>query len=142
MTTATETKSIKFAVIAALTLGAPLEGGQFRGVTTLADGTHAAIVYLETSEGTSDWQGRVDWAAKRGGVLASRAVMAQLRVTAKDVLPRKGWCWTSDVLSDDTGDAEDASYAWVCNFSGGYQYCGDKSAKGAGVAVRLIHLEI
>ena len=53
----------------------------------------------------------------------------------------KDWYWTSDEMQDDTGDEDDASYAWGCNFNDGYQGYSDKSYAGGARAVRLIHLE-
>jgi len=114
-------KTITFAAIAALTLGAELDGGKFAGITTLKDGTHCAVVLLS------------------GGQLPTRPVAALLYANAKDQF-EETWYWTSETLDADTGDEDDASYAWFCYFYYGDQYYLHKSAAGACVAVRLIPL--
>ncbi len=134
--------TIQFAVVAALALGAPLEEGTYGGVITKSDGRVCAVVYLGTSESVQNHAGCVAYAAERGGELASRAVFHLLRSTIKDQLPKEGWCFTADLLSADTGDESDASYAWSCHFDDGCQDYNGTSARGAALAVRLIHLEV
>jgi hypothetical protein len=141
MTTTTETRKATFAVIAALALGAPLEGGTFAGVITLKDGTHVAVALLADKPGKRlNWADAKAWAEGVDGVLPTRPVAALLYANAKDQF-ESAWHWTSDRLDADTGDEEDASYAWSCSFGDGDQYYSLTSASGAARAVRLIHLE-
>jgi len=141
MTTATETKSIKFAVVAALALGAPLEGGTFAGVVTLKDGAHVAVVLLaDKPEKRLKWADAKAWAESVDGVLPTRPVAALLYANAKDQF-ESTWHWTSETLDADTGNKDDASCAWSCYFNHGYQFYDHVSSAGAARAVRLIHLE-
>jgi len=142
MTTTTETKTIKFAVIAALSLGTPFEGGTFAGITTQPDGTPVAVVYLGTSGDEFDHDGCIAHARERGGQLVSRAAFHLLRATIKDQLPKEGSCFTADLLTADTGRKSDASYAWGCFFGYGITYYYDKSYERQAVVVRLIHIEV
>ena len=79
------------------------------------------------------------WAEEAGGALPTRPVAALLYANAKDQFDPT-WYWTSDTLDQDTGDEDDASFAWYCYFYYGYQYYDHKSAEGAAVAVRVIPL--
>lgn len=140
MSTTTETKSIKFALVAALAIGAPLEGGTFAGVVTLKDGAHVAVVLLaDKPEKSLKWEAAKAWAESVDGVLPTRPVAALLYANAKDQFERD-WYWTSERLDADTGDKDDASYAWYCSFGNGLQDYFVISA-GAARALRLIHLE-
>ncbi len=137
MTTATLT-AIALAALPAL--GATLEGGTFHGITTLKDGTHCAVVLLAAKpEKRLTWEGAKAWAEEVGGQLPTRPVAALLYANAKDQL-QPSWHWTSDSLEADTGDAEDASYAWYCYFDDGGQHDTHESYEGSAVAVRLIPL--
>lgn len=130
--------TISFASLPAL--GAELEGGIFSGITTLKDGTHAAVILLPNkAQKRMTWKKATAWAEEVGGQLPSRPVAALLYANAKPHLD-PAWHWTSDTLDQDTGDDSDASYAWLCNFSRGYQGNYRKSDEGAARAVRLIHL--
>jgi hypothetical protein len=141
MNTTTDTKTIKFAVIAALTLGASLEGGTFRGVITLPGGAHVAVVLLaDKPEKRLAWADAKAWAESVDGVLPTRPIAALLYANAKDQF-EKDWHWTADELSSDTGNARDASVAWSCYFDNGDQDDDGKSYAGCARAVRLIHLE-
>jgi hypothetical protein len=141
MTTATETKSIKFAVVAALALGAPLEGGTFQGILTLPSGVHVAVVLLAEKPGKDlNWDDAKAWAESIDGELPTRPAAALLYANAKDQF-ESTWHWTSETLDADTGDKDDASYAWHCGFYSGRQDYNDVSSAGAARAVRLIHLE-
>jgi hypothetical protein len=113
------------------TLGAPLADGNFAGITTLAGGTHVAVVLLPDQSSDIDWASATQWAAQLGGVLPTRPIAAMLFANAKSLL-RPGWHWTSDEST--------ASYACECHFVNGTQYDGRKSFKGSAVAVRSIQL--
>ena len=140
MTTATETKSIKFAVVAALALGAPLEGGTFAGVVTLKDGAHVAVVLLAGKpEKRLKWADAKAWAESVDGLLPTRPVAALLYANAKDQF-ENAWHWTSETLDADTGDKDDASDAWSCHFYYGSQSYSLVGSDGAVRAVRLIPL--
>ena len=138
MTTTTETKTLKFAVIAALALGTPLDGGTYGGITTQPDGTPVAVIYLGASGDEFKHDGCVAWAHERGGELVSRAVFHLLRTTIKDQLPKEGWCFTADTLDMDTGKKSDASYAWDCCFANGYTDLSRKHFERQAVAVRRL----
>lgn len=113
------------------TLGAPLADGNFAGITTLAGGTHVAVVLLPDQSSDIDWASATQWAAQLGGVLPTRPIAAMLFANAKSLL-RPGWHWTSDEY--------DASCAWLCSFHYGGQYHDRKRFEGSAVAVRLIPL--
>lgn len=136
MTSTIEKKSMQLAVVAALALGAQLEDGTYGGITTRPDGTPVAVVYIGTSEAEYDHAGCIAWSEERGGELVSRAVFHLLRSTIRNQLPKEGWCFTADVLSDDTGRKSDASSAWNCYFGGGNTGVSRKSYERQAVAVR------
>jgi len=140
MTTDTKTKAIQFAVVAALTIGAPFEGGTFAGVITLKDGTHVAVALLADKPGNRlEWSDAKAWAEGLDASLPTRPVAALLYANAKAQF-EPDWYWTADTVDADTGRKSDASYAWSCNFNYGYQYNVHKSYEGLAVAVRLIPL--
>lgn len=121
-------------------LGQPLDEGTFHGVITTKDGTHMAVVLLDAKpKGRMTWKKAQAWAESVGGALPSRPVAALLYANAKGLFDPT-WYWTSDSLEIDTGDEDDASYAWGCGFDGGSQGNGLKSAEGAAVAGLLIPL--
>jgi hypothetical protein len=142
MTTTTESKkTIQFAVVAALALGAPLDGGTFQGVITLPGGTHVAVALLaEKPDKRLTWADAKAWAEGIDGQLPTRPIAALLYANAKDQFT-PDWYWTGDELSADTGNKRDASYAWGCHFSYGNQGSSGKSYAGCARAVRLIHIE-
>lgn len=142
----TESATLKRAAVAAILfaslppLGQPLESGTFCGIVTAKDGTHHGVVLLDDKPVKRlTWKAAQDWAASVGGQLPTRPVSAQLYANSK---ARFGatWYWTGDSLEADTGDEDDASFAWSCDFFGGTQSYRHKSAGGAAVAVRLIPL--
>jgi hypothetical protein len=140
------TETLKHAVIAAILfsslppLGQPLEGGTFQGITTGKDGIHYAVVLVDAKPGRRlSWQDAKAWAESVDGHLPTRPVAALLYDHAKAKLQPE-WHWTCDSLEADTGDEDDASYAWCCRFDDGGQNDTRKSAEGAAVAVRLIPL--
>ncbi|EON11943.1 hypothetical protein C266_19208 [Pandoraea sp. SD6-2] len=124
------------------TLRAELADGTFRGVTTRKDGIHCAVILLPNkATERRNWQGCVDWAREAGGELPTRSAFHLLRLSAtKEELAEGGWYYTADLLSDDTGDEDDAAYAWVCDLHFGGTFNRLKSYEGLAVAVRLIPL--
>ncbi len=139
-------KALKQTAIAAVLLsslphiGQPINEGTFQGVITGKDGTHFAVVLLNAKpEGRMDWRHAKEWAESIGGQLPTRPVAALLYANAKSHFEAT-WYWTGDPLEADTGDEDDASYAWYCYFIYGNQNNYHKSAEGGAVAVRLIPL--
>lgn len=121
-------------------IGAPFEGGIFCGLTTLKDGKHYAVVLLPNkAQERMGWKKATTWAQEAGGQLPSRPVAALLYANVKAEF-EPTWYWTSDELQDDTGDEEDASYAWYCYFGGGTQTYRRKYYEGSARAVRMIPL--
>lgn len=135
------TDTITFATLPGL--GTEAFGGKFYGLTTLKDGTHAAVILLPNkAQERMGWKKATAWAAEAGGVLPSRPVAALLYANAKSEFEAT-WHWTSDELQADTGDEDDASYAWDCNFGyGGSQSFTRKDDEGSARAVRLIPLTL
>lgn len=133
-----EITTLSFSALPAL--GADLAGGTFRGITTLKNGTHAAVILLPNkAQERMSWDKAMAWATEAGGQLPTRPVAALLYANAKEQFERT-WYWTSDELHADTGDEDDASYAWTCDFYGGTQGLDRKIYEGSAVAVRLIPL--
>lgn len=132
MTTDTPTKTIKFAVIAALALGAPLEGGTFAGILTLPNGTHAAVVLMADKPSEQlNWADAKKWAESVGGELPARPAAAMLFANAKAQFDAE-WCWTSEAYS--------SSSAWFQSFGSGYQGAGHVGYSLCARAVRMIPL--
>lgn len=132
MTTATETKTINFAVIAALALGAPLEGGTFQGVITLPCGAHVAVVLLaEKAAKQLTWADAKAWAESVDGALPARPVAALLYANAKDQFEAY-WHWTSESYG--------GSPAWIQGFGYGGQDTGHIGTSTCARAVRMIPL--
>jgi hypothetical protein len=120
-------KSIAFNALP--TLGSALEGGTFAGLTTRKSGQHHAVVLLPDHATGLTWKKGMNWAKKLDAELPSRPIAAMLFHNLKDKL-QPGWHWTSEEF--------DASSAWICTFSYGFQYYGHKSYEGSAVAVRRI----
>ena len=112
-------------------IGKSLDGGTFAGLTTKPDGTHCAVVLLPGNATDLTWAKAKAWAKKQGGELPTRPVAALLFANVKSALEPR-WHWTSDEF--------DASYAWNCYFSVGYQFINHESNEGGAVAVRQIPL--
>jgi len=112
-------------------IGKSLDGGTFAGLTTKPDGTHCAVVLLPGNATDLTWAKAKAWAKKQGGELPSRPVAALLFANVKDQL-QPYWHWTSEEF--------DASSAWLCYFSFGYQYSYLKSFAGSAFAVRYIKI--
>ena len=140
MNTATAIHSATLSFASLPALGVELAGGTFRGITTLKDGTHCAVILLPNkAQERMNWQQTKEWAEAADGVMLTRPVGALLYANAKDHFEPTLY-WTSEELQTDTGDESDASCAWYCLFDIGGQGDYHKSAEGAAVAVRLIPL--
>ena len=131
MTTKTVIASVILSTLPAL--GADFEGGTFAGVTTTKEGIHCAVVLLPGTAEDLTWEAAKAWATEQGGELPTRPVAALLFANVQPALSPE-WHWTADEY------VGNASYAWSCDFSDGYQGSYHKSAEGAAVAVRLIPL--
>ena len=132
MTTATESKTLKFAAIAALALGSTLEGGTFAGILTLPNGTHAAVVLLADKPGEElNWADAKKWAESVGGELPARPAAAMLFANAKDQFEAE-WHWTSEAYS--------GSDAWIQYFGNGLQNAYRVDNDDCARAVRMIPL--
>lgn len=132
MTTDTPTKTLKFAVVAALAIGAPLEGGSFQGILTLPSGAHAAVVLLADKPGEElTWADAKKWAESIGGELPARPAAAMLFANAKDQFEAE-WHWTSEAYG--------GSVAWIQGFGYGYQGTGHVGFSHCARAVRMIPL--
>lgn len=130
--TDTAKKTIQFAAIAALALGAPLEGGTFAGIITLKDGAHVAVVLLADKPGEElNWAAAKKWAESIGGELPAHAAAAMLSANAKEQFEAK-WYWTSEAYS--------GLSAWVQNFGHGGQYTYRVDSYICARAVRMIPL--
>ena len=127
--TTTKNTTIEFSALPAV--GAAFEGGIFAGITTRKDGTHCAVVLLPEPAEKLTWKKAMNWAKKQEAELPTRPVAALLFANVKDKL-KPTWHWTSE--------EDNASYAWYCYFTYGYQGRYHESYEGSAVAVRLIHL--
>jgi hypothetical protein len=129
MTTKTVIASVLLSALPAL--GANFEGGTFAGITTRADGGHCAVVLLPGTAEDLAWEAAKAWAVEQGGELPTRSVAALLFANVQPALSPE-WHWTADEYT--------ASYAWYCDFFGGFQNGTHKTDELAAVAVRLIPL--
>ncbi len=132
MTTATESKTLTFAAIAALALGSPLEGGTFAGIVTLKDGAHVAVVLLADKPSEElNWADAKKWAESVGGELPTRPAAAMLFANAKEQFEAE-WHWTSEAYS--------GSGACFQDFGNGYQTTYRVGSNSCARAVRMIPL--
>lgn len=129
-----KTNTTTFAVIAALAIGAPFEGGKFAGVTTLPDGKHVAVVLLdEKPDARMEWHDAMVFADKHEAQLPSRPIAAMLYANQRTEFERT-WHWTNEQYEDDE------SCAWGCDFGNGYQFSFDIYYKGSVRLVRSFHI--
>lgn len=112
-------------------IGEPLDAGTFAGITTELDGKHVAIILLPDQGTDLDWKAATAWAKKLDAQLPTRPIAALLYANVKPKL-RPQWHWTCE--------PEDASYAWGCYFSFGFQNYFLRSFQGCAFAVRTIPL--
>jgi hypothetical protein len=116
MTTTTEKKTLQLTVVAALALGAQLEGGTFQGILTLPSGTHVAVVLLaDKPDSELNWADAKKWAESVGGELPARPAAALLFANAKNQFEPE-WHWTSEAYG--------GSSAWIQHFGNGLQLTG------------------
>lgn len=90
------------------------------------------LVLLDATPGmTLKWQAAMEWASSVGGVLPDREELNLLYTNCKPHLERE-WHWSSET------HANDASYAWDCDFINGLQLSTPKRYDGCVIAVRRI----
>jgi len=92
---------------------------------------HHLILMAARHDKKLNWQAAMDWAASIGGELPTRQEQALLFANCKPHL-KPDWHWSSQTHEDD------ASYAWYCDFTSGYQFDDHKSYEGCAVAVRRV----
>lgn len=97
------------------------------------DYQHHLVLLPARPEADLTWQAAKNWVASVGGELPTPQEQSLLFAHCKDHLP-EAWCWSNK-------EAEDASYAWSCNFYDGLQGHDRKSFEGSAVAVRRLILE-
>ncbi len=109
-----------------------LEPGEHYAGIRLSDGEDYHIVLMAPRpEALLGWYDAVEWAKSVGGELPNRQEQPLLYANCKpQLLPVCHW-------SSETHEP-DASFAWDCDFSSGYQYYGHKSLKIAAVAIRRV----
>ncbi|MGB3068462.1 MAG: hypothetical protein WBC18_07940 [Ottowia sp.] len=129
MKAAAKAPALTFTTLPAI--GTSLSGGTYAGLISQPDGTAVAVVVLPERKEDLTWRQATTWAKKQGGQLPTRPVAALLFANVKDALAPQ-WHWTCEE------SAWNASCAWGCDFSLGYQYGNLKSYRGSAVAVRLI----
>ena len=109
-------------------------GEHYAGTVLDADGNilHHLVLMAPRPDGDLDWDDATAWAEAAGGALPTRQEQALLFANCKPHLQPE-WHWSSETHESD------ASYAWLCFFTDGYQLNGfRKSAEGAAVAVRRV----
>jgi hypothetical protein len=89
------------------------------------------VLMAQRPEKRLNWQAAMDWAESIGGSLPTRQEQALLFANCKPHLEGV-YHWSSETHADD------ASYAWICHFTGGNQGYDHKSYDGAAVAVRRV----
>jgi len=108
-------------------------GEHYAGVVLNESGqvTHHLVLMAPRPDGKFQWQAAMDWAASVGGALPTRQEQALLYANCKPHL-KPDWHWSSETHADD------ASYAWYCDFYYGGQSDHLKSYEGSAVAVRRV----
>ena len=92
---------------------------------------HHLVLMAARSDDDLTWQQAMEWAASVNGTLPTRQEQALLFANCKPHL-KPEWHWSSEVYE------KDASYAWSCYFTYGYQNLSHKSYEGGAVAVRRV----
>ena len=108
-------------------------GERYSGAVLDQDGNvkHHLILLPDRPAARVCWQDAMAWAKSVGGQLPDRQEQALLLANCKPHL-QKTWHWSSETHE------EDASYAWNCYFSNGYQDYYRKGYEGSAVAVRRL----
>ncbi|HOS86319.1 MAG TPA: hypothetical protein PLT46_04255 [Burkholderiaceae bacterium] len=114
----------------------PAQGGIYVGISRGEDGEPDAHLVLlpDVVDKGMPWADAVKWAEDlgNGARLPTRFESALLYANVRDQLDTDHWHWTG------TPDSE--GYAWLQDFSYGYQYYSTTSYGGRARAVRLIPL--
>ena len=114
------------------TLGSPLHGGTFAGITTAADGTHHALILLDTEPATKlKWRDALAWAAELSADLPTRTEQSMLFANLKSEF-KAAWYWSSEQ------HASNSDCAWSQLFVYGGQNTNLKSAELRARAVRRL----
>ena len=95
----------------------PLQPGEhYAGAVLGPDGKHLhhLVLMAQRPDSKLTWQSAMDWATSVGGALPTRQEQALLFANCKPHL-KPDWHWSSE------SHADNASYAWGCTFSSGYQ---------------------
>lgn len=115
----------------------PEQGGIYVGIAAAEGDIPAGHLVLLADKPTSrlPWAKAVDWAKQlgNGAHVPTRFESALLYANVRDKLDTSNWHWTSTEHSN-------ASYAWSCIFTCGYQGNDLKSYDGCAVAVRRLDL--
>jgi len=90
---------------------------------------HHLVMMAQRHTDKLNWQAAMDWATSIGGALPTRQEQALLYANCKPHL-QPVWHWSCETHADE------ASYAWHCDFDYGYQSGVHKSYEGSAVAVR------
>ena len=108
-------------------------GERYSGAVLDQDGNvkHHLILLPDRPAARVCWQDAMAWAESVDGQLPDRQEQALLFANCKPHL-QKTWHWSSETHE------EDASYAWNCYFSNGYQDYYRKGYEGSAVAVRRL----
>ena len=89
------------------------EGELWAGIVSVGTQLHHVIL-LPGKLKPSPWAAAVAWAKKQGGELPTRSEQSLLIANFKEQL-QGAWYWSCEP------HASDASYAWVQDFTNGYQ---------------------
>ena len=109
-------------------------GERYAGPVLDAEGNvkHHLVLLPNKPETRLNWDDAKAWASSVGGQLPDRQEQALLYANCKPHLQPK-LHWSSEE------DEDDASYAWYCDFYGGYQILTHESFEGSAVAVRRLN---
>lgn len=111
-------------------IGAKFEGGVYAGLS-IENERPVALILLPNEEDLT-WQQAKEWADKSAGVLPSRFDLLVLLKNLRHEFKTDDCYWSADEFADY------AEYAWVQNFSYGYQDYWPKSRKCRARAVRRV----
>ena len=92
---------------------------------------HHLVLMSARPDTKLEWQPAMDWAAAAGGELPTRQEQALLFANCKPHLEPE-WHWSCETHK------ENASSAWICGISSGYQSSSHESCAGGAVAVRRV----